>query len=100
MVCLRFLESDIDSRANFSLGGLCGSVFLDISFEKYIKTLVGKEQYSKIREIDKKKMLRTFEYGVKRSFVAESTKDYSVDLRGVEDNEEEGIIDETINLKT
>ncbi|KAJ3526973.1 hypothetical protein NM208_g1479 [Fusarium decemcellulare] len=80
-------------------GGLCGSVFLDIAFEKYIKTLVGEEQYRDLREIDKKKMMRIFENGVKRSFTVDSTKDYSVDLRGVKDNEEEGIVDETITLK-
>ncbi|KAF9874990.1 hypothetical protein CkaCkLH20_07684 [Colletotrichum karsti] len=83
-------------------GGLCGSVFLDTAFENCIKTLVGERQYEGIRSIDKKKMLRTFDFGVKRSFSAgpnQSRKEYSVDLRGVEDNEEEGILDETISLK-
>lgn len=72
---------------------------MDECFEKCVKTLVGEAQYSGIREIDKKKMLRVFEYGVKRCFTLESTKEYSVDLRGVEDNENEGVLDETIGLK-
>ncbi|KAJ4245283.1 hypothetical protein NW762_014153, partial [Fusarium torreyae] len=79
-------------------GGLCGSVCLDIAFEKYIKTLVGESQYNRLKDRDKKKMLLNFEYGVKRAFTVESTEDYSVDLRGVEDNEAEKIIDETISL--
>ncbi|KAI8713929.1 hypothetical protein NCS52_01239000 [Fusarium sp. LHS14.1] len=80
-------------------GGLCGSTHMDECFEKCVKTLVGEAQYSGIRDIDKKKMLRVFEYGVKRCFTLESAKEYSVDLRGVEDNEKEGILDETIGLK-
>ncbi|EEU38428.1 uncharacterized protein NECHADRAFT_88549 [Fusarium vanettenii 77-13-4] len=79
-------------------GDLCGSTRLDKCFEKYIETLVGKDQYSKLKEINKKKMMRVFEYGVKRCFTLESTKEYSVDLKGVEDNERHGIEDDTITL--
>ncbi|KAJ4203212.1 hypothetical protein NW767_005323 [Fusarium falciforme] len=79
-------------------GDLCGSTRLDISFEKYIETLVGKDQYSKLKEINKKKMMRAFECGVKRCFTLESTKEYMVDLKGVEDNERNGIEDDTITL--
>lgn len=61
-------------------------------------TLVGEAQYKGLREVDRKKMLKTFEYGVKRSFSTQSSKDYSVDLRGVKDNEEDGIVEETISL--
>lgn len=71
---------------------------MDKCFEKYIETLVGKDQYSKLKEINKKKMMRVFEYGVKRCFTLESTKEYSVDLKGVEDNERHGIEDDTITL--
>ncbi|UPL01930.1 hypothetical protein LCI18_012864 [Fusarium solani-melongenae] len=79
-------------------GDLCGSTRLDKCFEKYIETLVGKDQYRKLKEINKKKMMRVFEYGVKRCFTLESTKEYTVDLKGVEDNESHGIEDDTITL--
>lgn len=44
-------------------------------------------------------MLKEFEFGIKRSFMGDDNKDYSVDLRGVEDNEEEGIVDDNVPLK-
>ena len=61
--------------------------------------LVGEEQYAQIKEVSKKKMLREFEYGIKRSFTGDNSKDYSVDLKGVQDNEEEGIIDDSVPLR-
>ncbi|KAH7008907.1 hypothetical protein EDB80DRAFT_574486 [Ilyonectria destructans] len=81
-------------------GGLCGSIFLDTSFEKHIRTLVGETQYANIKPIHKLRMMKMFELGVKRSFTSESNKDYSVDLRGVEDNFDEGIEDDCITLKS
>ncbi|KPM39250.1 hypothetical protein AK830_g7310 [Neonectria ditissima] len=80
-------------------GDLCGSIFLDTSFEKHIRILVGEDEYARIKPIHKQRMMRMFEQGVKRSFTLESNKDYSVDLRGIEDNYEEGIEDECITLK-
>ncbi|KAF7553497.1 hypothetical protein G7Z17_g3586 [Cylindrodendrum hubeiense] len=80
-------------------GGLCGSIFLDTSFEKHIRTLVGEREYNEIKPIHKRRMMKMFELGVKRSFTLESNKDYSVDLRGVEDNCDEGIEDDCITLK-
>ncbi|KAI1464857.1 uncharacterized protein F4812DRAFT_462181 [Daldinia caldariorum] len=80
-------------------GDLCGSVFLDLAFVKYIAALIGEKQYAKIKEVSKKKMLKEFEFGIKRSFMGDDNKDYSVDLRGVEDNEEEGIVDDNVPLK-
>ncbi|KAI0437600.1 hypothetical protein F4803DRAFT_538014 [Xylaria telfairii] len=80
-------------------GGLCGSVFLDMALERYIAGLVGQEVYSALKSENKDKMLRDFEFGVKRAFNGNSHQDYSVDLKGIEDNEEEGIIDFTIPLK-
>ncbi|KAI0517987.1 hypothetical protein F5B22DRAFT_654313 [Xylaria bambusicola] len=80
-------------------GDLCGSVFLDLAFERYITTIVGEEAYSYIKQVNKNKMLREFEFGVKRAFDGAEDKDYSVDLKGVEDNIEEGIVDDTIPLK-
>ncbi|KAJ8131335.1 hypothetical protein O1611_g2287 [Lasiodiplodia mahajangana] len=80
-------------------GGLCGSVFLDMAFERYIIGLVGQEAYAGIKQANKNKMLRDFEFGVKRAFDGSDDKDYSVDLKGIDDNEEEGIVDDTIPLK-
>ncbi|KAJ4292499.1 hypothetical protein N0V90_009161 [Kalmusia sp. IMI 367209] len=79
-------------------GGLCGSVYLDQAFERYIKTIVGEDQYNSIKERDKKKMIQEFELAVKRTYSGDD-KPYSVDLRGVEDNPNEGIDDDTITLK-
>lgn len=70
-----------------------------MSFEKHIRTLVGETQYSRIKPIHKLRMMKMFELGVKRSFTSDSNKDYSVDLRGVEDNADEGIEDDCITLK-
>ncbi|KAK7398435.1 hypothetical protein QQX98_012186 [Neonectria punicea] len=80
-------------------GGLCGSIFLDTSFEQHICTLVGEKEYAEIKPIHKQRMMKMFELGVKRSFTLESNKDYSVDLRGVVDNYDEGIEDDCITLK-
>lgn len=80
-------------------GELCGSVFLDMAFEKHIKTVVGDEQYAKLKDRAKKKMIKEFEIGVKCSYTGEE-KEYSVDLSGVEDNPEYHINDETITLKS
>lgn len=80
-------------------GGLCGSAFLDMAFRKNIQVLIGKEQWDNLKDRDKKKMSREFEFGVKLSFTADSTRQYSVDLRGVKDNPAEGILDDTITLK-
>jgi hypothetical protein len=80
-------------------GGLCGSAFLDMAFRRNIQLLIGKEQWDSLKDRDKKKMSREFEFGVKLSFTADSTRQYSVDLRGVKDNPAEGILDDTITLK-
>lgn len=81
-----------------SKGDLCGSVYLDQAFERYIRTLVGDEQWARIRDKYKKKMMNKFEMGIKRAFAGDNQK-YSVDLEGVEDNPSEGIDDDTITLK-
>lgn len=82
-----------------STGDLCGSVFLDLAFERLIRTLVGVEKYSIIKESNKKRMMRDFEAGVKRAYAGDPNKEYTVDLRGVEDDESNDICDETITLK-
>ncbi|KAF1830154.1 actin-like ATPase domain-containing protein [Decorospora gaudefroyi] len=79
-------------------GGLCGSVYLDQAFERYIKTIVGESEWNSIKDKSKKKMMREFELAIKRCYAGDD-QEYSVDLQGVEDNPEEGIDDDTITLK-
>lgn len=55
-------------------GGLCSSLFLDTNFQKCIETLVGRDQYSSIKEINRKKIMKEFEYGIKRTFSEKSIK--------------------------
>lgn len=43
-------------------------------------------------------MRRTFDMGIKRAFDWDSTKEYYIDVRGVKDNELEGIMDEQIKV--
>ena len=45
-------------------------------------------------------MMREFEYGAKRIFNETYDQDYFVDLRGVDDDPENGIVDESITIKT
>lgn len=61
--------------------------------------MIGEVQYNRIKETNRKKMMREFEYGIKRTFSETSDQIYSVDLRGVEDDPENGIIDDTITVK-
>lgn len=84
---------------NTLAGGLCGSVFLDLAFEKYIEKVVGQKQYKKIKDSNRKKMMREFEYGIKRCFSELNDEKFSVDLKGVKENPRSGIIDDTITIK-
>ncbi|KAH7081489.1 hypothetical protein BKA63DRAFT_462626 [Paraphoma chrysanthemicola] len=79
-------------------GDLCGSVYLDQAFEKYIRTVVGEEQWMSVKDKAKKKMMGEFELSIKRCYAGDNQQ-YSVDLQGVDDNPQEGIDDETIGLK-
>ncbi|KAF8538653.1 hypothetical protein BDD12DRAFT_910659 [Trichophaea hybrida] len=80
---------------------LCGSNNIDKAFEAYIERLVGLEQYRSIDPKHKSKMLSDFEILIKRSFRVkhEQKKTILVDLRGVEENKNNGIEDESIILK-
>lgn len=89
---------NVTSKLIYRSGGLCGSVYLDQAFERYIKTIVGEDEWSSIRDKSKKKMMREFELSIKRCYAGDN-QEYSVDLQGVEDNPQEGIDDDTITLK-
>ena len=80
-------------------GGLCGSVFLDLAFQKYIETIIGEMEFRGIKESNRKKMMREFEYGIKRCFSENNDQTYSVDLKGVKDDPKNGIVDDTITVK-
>jgi len=79
-------------------GGLCGSAYIDMGFEKFVKLKVGKDKYGKIKERYRKRMMLDFEAQVKRNFGGQDEDMRSVELIGVEDNPEEGIIDENVTL--
>jgi ABC-type transporter MlaC component len=70
-----------------------------MAFEKHIKTVVGEQQYARLKDKAKKKMIKEFENTVKRSYTGED-KEYSVDLAGVDDNAAFGINDDSITLKS
>ena len=74
-------------------------MFLDLGFQKYIETLVGVMEYNSIKESNRKKMMREFEYGIKRCFSEHNDQTYSVDLKGVKDDPKNGILDDTITVK-
>lgn len=69
-----------------------------MGFEKFVKLKVGRENYSNIRERYRKRMMLDFEAQVKRNFGGQDEDMRSVELVGVEDNPEEGIIDENVTL--
>lgn len=66
------------------VGDLCGSVFVDIGFQKWVTTQVGDRAYAGLKEPPKKNMLTDFEYQIKRGLEHNSQQEYSVELRGVD----------------
>lgn len=68
-----------------------------MGFEKFVKTKVGETQFKGIRSKHRKRMMLDFDVQVKRNFAGEDKKT-SVELRDVEDNPAEGIVDENVTL--
>ncbi|KAL5906703.1 hypothetical protein ACKVV1_011103 [Pyricularia oryzae] len=62
-----------------------------------IKLRVGERQYKSIQRARRRKMLLDFDT-VKQSYEDDPTKDFEVDLKGVQDSKENGIEDETIAI--
>lgn len=81
------------------LGGLYGSAFVDASFETWVSVVIGGDQWGKLTSRAKKGMLSDFE-SVKRSFDPRNEPEYSVELKGVEDDESKGISEELIVIKS
>jgi len=69
-----------------------------MGFEDFVKLKVGKAEYAKINEKHRKRMMLDFDVQVKRSFSGQDEKKRSVELRDVEDNVKEEIIDESVML--
>ncbi|CAG8962469.1 hypothetical protein HYFRA_00014199 [Hymenoscyphus fraxineus] len=80
-------------------GGLCGSVYLNISFQNYIEILIGKEQYDKLPVASKRNMMMEFDQTIKRIFNEKNNEVHTIDLFGVEDDPNNDIDDNTIVLK-
>ncbi|KAH7357222.1 hypothetical protein BKA65DRAFT_592706 [Rhexocercosporidium sp. MPI-PUGE-AT-0058] len=80
-------------------GGLCGSVYLNIGFQNYIETLVGKDQYAVLSPPSKRNMMMEFDQTLKRIFNEKSNEVHTIDLFGVEDDPLNDIDDNTIVLK-
>lgn len=80
-------------------GGLCGAIFLDEEFERYIRTRVGREQYDSLSIRTKENMRVNFERGLKRTFERGTTQRNLVELHGVDDDEDNEIEGETIIIK-
>jgi hypothetical protein len=74
-------------------------VYLNIGFQNYIETLVGKDQWDNLTLPSKRSMMDEFDQTVKRIFNEKSDDILTVDLFGVEDDRANGINDNTIELK-
>ena len=47
---------------------LCGSMFLDMNFIKYMEGLAGKDRYQKLPQADIEELMDTWEYKIKRQY--------------------------------
>ena len=56
-------------------------------------------EFKSIKERNRKKMMKEFEYGIQRCFSEQNDQTYSVDLKGVKDDPKNGIVDDTITVK-
>jgi hypothetical protein len=61
-----------------STGKLCGAIFLDEEFEKFIRQLMGKKWMELSRSSIKKLMNDEWENGIKRSFDDDEQKTWTV----------------------
>lgn len=69
-----------------------------MAFKKHIIDIVGEVQYKSFNLRSRTRMMDDFE-SIKKSFTG-ANRDHSVDLRGVQNDVEHGINDDTITLKT
>jgi len=78
--------------------GSCGSMCVNDLLEKLIRSKVGDQQYSRIREKSKQAMRSDLDQKIQRKFSLDS-RPAAVELRGVNDDPEMGIQDEIIELR-
>lgn len=62
-------------HANSKKGGLCGAVFLDIAFEKQVRTMITAEVYAELTKEPHRKMMNEWEHGIKRAFRIDAPED-------------------------
>lgn len=65
------------------LGDLCGAVYLDETFDRIIRTIVGESTYDKLDPEVKAKMFENdWEFAAKRIYNGNNRKEYLVDIPG------------------
>ncbi|KAL7275880.1 hypothetical protein RUND412_001157 [Rhizina undulata] len=73
-------------------GDLCGSVFVNESFEEHVRDLLGDDVIDRMRPIAKREMMRQWEEKVKFKFAdSNEIENYEIYIPGVGDNEEKGL---------
>ncbi|KAK3619064.1 hypothetical protein LTR56_024269 [Elasticomyces elasticus] len=75
-------------------GGFCGAAFLNVRFEQFVRTKLGKTAFTAICSSKPKSWLmalKYFEDYVKRNFDADEDDTFNIPFPGVEDNEKAGI---------
>jgi len=72
-------------------------VLIDAAFEKFVRSKIGDKGYENIRKKNKNMMMQDFDQQVKMNFAGEDRM-RCIELKGVEDNAAEGIVDGTILL--
>ncbi|KAH8656043.1 hypothetical protein BGZ60DRAFT_567892 [Tricladium varicosporioides] len=58
-----------------STGGLCGAVFLDIAFERQVRTMITAEVYAELTKEPQRRMMNEWEHGIKRAFKIDAPED-------------------------
>lgn len=81
-----------------SVGGLCGSTYLDRNFQRWVIQKIGPEQWRKAKPRHKRSMLVEFENTMKKSFEPAPGKEDTVELPGLEDDRTNGIRDGLITV--
>ncbi|KAF8542987.1 hypothetical protein BDD12DRAFT_727596 [Trichophaea hybrida] len=76
-------------------GDMCGSVFLNMRFKEYIRSLIGKKVFDGLKQRSKKQMMQSWEDNVKFKFGNNlSGEDYEVSVHGVPNNKGKNIEDD------
>lgn len=98
LISYRITQSDplcVEETAT-GTGGLCGSSFLDIAFEEYIRERMGLTAYTAMKQRDARvwqTALRYFEDFIKRRFSGSEDTNYNIPLPGLPNDATTGIED-------